>query len=97
VGVQGESVLVCHLGEWLPGTVLWEYRDTGRRRALVRFETAAGLVVRELRWAEELRSCGRVVELPLLDLLELPQHQDDQPHHAQARHHESDRQDDPAG
>jgi hypothetical protein len=32
------------------------------------FETAAGLVIRELRWSEELRACGRVLELPLLDL-----------------------------
>jgi hypothetical protein len=94
VGVQGESVLVCHLGEWLPGTVLWEYRDAGRRRALVRFETAADLVVRELRWAEELRSYGRVVELPLLGL---PQRQDDQTHQAPARHHQADGQHDPAG
>jgi hypothetical protein len=64
--VQGETVLVDHLGEWLPGTVLWEYRDTGRPRALVRFETAAGLVIRQLRWIDELRPCGRVIELPLV-------------------------------
>src|SRR4051812_15114478 len=81
VGVQGESVLVCHIGIWLPGTILWEYQDTGRRRALVRFETAAGLVIRELRWIDELRSRGRIVELPLL---ELRQQQDDQPNDAQA-------------
>ena len=37
--VQGEAVLVDYLGEWLRGTVLWEYRDTGRPRALVQFET----------------------------------------------------------
>jgi hypothetical protein len=47
--VQGEAVLVDHGGEWLVGTVLWEYRDTGRLRALVQFETAAGLVLRQLR------------------------------------------------
>jgi hypothetical protein len=76
VGVQGESVLVCHLGEWLPGTVLWECRDTGRLRALVRFDTATGLVIRELRWVDELRPRGQVIELPMIDL---GQPKDDQP------------------
>jgi hypothetical protein len=65
--VEGETVLVDHRGEWLPGTVLWEYQDTGRRRALVRFETAAGLVIRQLRWVDELRPFGRIIELPLVD------------------------------
>jgi hypothetical protein len=92
--VQGESVLVRHLGEWLPGTVLWEYRDTGRPRALVRFETAAGLVIRELRWRDELKAGGRVIELPLLDLRP---HQKALPDDAQAGHDQPDRQDDPKG
>ena len=60
-------MLVDYLGEWLSGTVLWEYRDTGRSRALVRFVTVAGLVVRQLRWSDELRPCGRTIELPLVD------------------------------
>ena len=65
--VHGEAVLVEYLGEWLSGTVLWEYRDTGRARALVRFETTAGLVMRQLRWSDELRPSGRTLELPLVD------------------------------
>ena len=68
--VQGEAVLVDYLGEWLLGTVLWEYRDTGRPRALVQFETTAGLVMRQLRWSDELRPCGRALELPLVDPLQ---------------------------
>lgn len=82
VGVQGEAVLVDYLGEWLPGTVLWEYLDTGRPRALVRFETAAGLACRQLRWIDELRPCGHVIVLPLIAL---PEPQDDQQRDAQAR------------
>jgi hypothetical protein len=66
--VQGEAVLVEHLGEWLPGTVLWEYLDTGRPRALVRFQTVAGLVIRQLRWSDELRPYGRSFALPLFAL-----------------------------
>ena len=69
--MEGETVLVDHSGEWLPGTVLWEYQDTGRWRALVRFETAAGLVIRQLRWVDELRPFGRIIELPLVDPREL--------------------------
>jgi hypothetical protein len=92
--VQGEAVLVDHWGQWLPGAVLWEYVDTGRPRALVRFETPAGLVLIQLRWIDELRSCGRVIALPLIAL---PEHRDDQRDEALARHHPSDRQDDPAG
>ena len=68
--VQGEAVLVDYLGEWLLGTVLWEYRDTGRQRALVQFETTAGLVMRQLRWSDELHPCGRTIELPLVDPLQ---------------------------
>ena len=66
--MQAEAVLVEYLGEWLPGTVLWEYLDTGRPRALVRFETVAGLVIRQLRWSDELRPCGRGFALPLIAL-----------------------------
>ena len=92
--VQGEAVLVDHWGEWLPGAVLWEYVGTGRPRALVRFETPAGLVLIQLRWFDELRSCGRVIALPLIAL---PEPQDDQPDDAQTRHHQPDGQDDSAG
>ena len=53
--VERRAVLVEHDGGWLPGHVLWSYEDVGRRRALVRYETSAGLTVRELRWADELR------------------------------------------
>jgi hypothetical protein len=67
--VQGEAVLVDYLGEWLLGTVLWEYLDTGRPRSLVQFETTAGLVMRQLRWSDELQACGRTIELPLVDPL----------------------------
>ncbi len=59
-------MLVEHQGEWLRADVLWEYDDGGRRRALVRFETRAGLVVRQLRWADELAAAGRVLELDLV-------------------------------
>ena len=62
--VDRRAVLVEHDGGWLPGHVLWSYDDVGRRRALVRFETSAGLTVRELRWADELRRpAGLVLSL----------------------------------
>jgi hypothetical protein len=69
--------LVEHLGRWLPALVIWEYVDTGRPRALVRFETVAGLVLRQLFWVDELQPDGRVIELPLTALA---QQQDDQTH-----------------
>jgi hypothetical protein len=78
--VQGEAVLIDHGGQWLPGIVLWEYLDTGRPRALVRFESPAGWVLRQLRWIDELRSCGRMMALPLLAV---PEHQDEQGDDAQ--------------
>ena len=53
--VDRRAVLVEHAGEWLIGQVLWTYDDCGRRRALVRYETPAGLTLRQLRWADELR------------------------------------------
>jgi hypothetical protein len=63
--VEREAVLVEHLGDWLPGTVLWEYPDVGRPRALVRYVTSTGLVLRRLIWSDELRTTGRTIELPL--------------------------------
>lgn len=48
-----------------PAWVLWEYVDSGRRRALVRVETRGGLVVRQLHWHDELLRGARVLELPL--------------------------------
>jgi hypothetical protein len=78
--VQGEAVLVEHLGEWLPGKVLWEYRDTGRRRALVRFETVAGLAIRQLRWIDELRPGGPVLVFPLIALSKRQDDQRRRPH-----------------
>jgi hypothetical protein len=52
--VDRRAVLVEHHGAWLTGHVLWSYDDFGRRRALVHYQTPAGLTVRELRWADEL-------------------------------------------
>jgi hypothetical protein len=58
-------MLVEHLGRWVPAAVLWSYVDTGRPRALVRYETPAGFVIRQLRWVDELRPLGPVLELVL--------------------------------
>jgi hypothetical protein len=55
------AVLVEHNGEWLTGHVLWTYEEFGRRRALVRFTTPAGLRLRALHWADELRRPGGIV------------------------------------
>jgi hypothetical protein len=63
--VTGETVLVEHVGSWLQGTVLWEYMDTGRLRALVRYELRSGLVVRRLHWRDELQPPYVVIELEL--------------------------------
>lgn len=71
VGAVAEEVLlVWHLNEWRPATVLWRYAEGRRLRALVRFETTAGLVLRQLRWADELRPTGRVLLLPMSAHLE---------------------------
>ena len=43
-----------HLGSRLRGSVLWEYMDTRRLRALVRYELPGGLTVRRLHWRDEL-------------------------------------------
>jgi hypothetical protein len=66
--VTVETVLVEHLGSWLQGKVLWEYTDTRRLRALVRYELPSGLVVRRLHWRDELRSPCVVIELELQPL-----------------------------
>lgn len=59
-------VLVPVGGRLRPGTVLWTYDDTGRERALVRYASVSGVVVRRLHWADELRpDTGRVIELPV--------------------------------
>lgn len=63
--MPGETVLVEHLESWLPGTVLWEYLDIGRPRALVRYELPFGLVVRRLHWRDELRTPSVVLEFQL--------------------------------
>jgi len=63
--MHGETVGVQGDGEWLPGRVLWEYDDRGRRRALVSVETSAGLVHRQLHWYDELLRGPRVLELPM--------------------------------
>jgi hypothetical protein len=86
--MQGQQVSVRHLGTWLPAVVIWEYVDTGRPRALVRFETEAGLVLRQLRWVDELRPGGPVIELPLLALAE---QQDDEGDGTQAADEHSGR------
>ena len=76
--MHGEAVSVEQGGAWVPGTVLWEFQDNGRARALVRVVTAGGIVVRGLHWSDELRRPGRVLELPLVvvpgqtDVIRLP-------------------------
>lgn len=64
--VFGESVSVRYGDVWLPGTVLWEYRDVGRARALVRYRMPGGVVVRRLHWRDELRPRGVVLEMDLM-------------------------------
>ena len=64
--VEDDVVLVQYVGAWRPATVLWRYLEGQRPRVLVRFETEAGLVVRQLRWADELRPVGRLLMLPLV-------------------------------
>jgi hypothetical protein len=54
--VSSESVLVPRDADWLPGIVLWEFMETGRSRALVRYELPGGLVIRRAYWRDELRS-----------------------------------------
>jgi hypothetical protein len=49
-----DLVLVEHDGRLLVGSVLWRYVESGRMRALVRYETPSGVVVRRLHWADEL-------------------------------------------
>jgi hypothetical protein len=68
--VTGEAVLVEHPGSWLHGTVLWEYLDIGRPRALIRYLLPSGFVVRRLHWRDELRSPSVVIELQLWRLPE---------------------------
>jgi hypothetical protein len=63
--VTCEAVLVEHLGSWVPGTVLWEYEDIRRLRALVRYRLPSGFVVRRLHWREDLRSPCVIIELQL--------------------------------
>jgi len=76
-----DLVLVEHDGRLLVGSVLWRYVESGRTRALVRYETPSGVIVRRLHWADELwptaatpaqvpepRPAGRVIELHLRNL-----------------------------
>ena len=63
--MTGEAVWVEHLGSWVPGSVLWEYKDIGRLRALVRYRLPSGFVVRHLHWRDDLRSPGVIIELQL--------------------------------
>jgi hypothetical protein len=63
--VDRRAVLIEHHGTWLRGSVLWTYNDFGRLRALVRYDTPAGLTLRELRWADELRR-PRCLILPVV-------------------------------
>jgi hypothetical protein len=69
-GSASDEVLVEYLGEWHPATVLWRYTESGRSRALVRFETTAGLVVRQLRWVDDRRPSGREMVIGLRRLQE---------------------------
>lgn len=71
--VASEVVLVRYMGDWRPAAVLWRYVEGRRPRALVRFETDAGLVLRRLYWADELRPTGRLLILPMSSA-----HQDDE-------------------
>lgn len=52
--VEDDLVLVEHDGTLVIGTVLWRYVESGRMRALVRYESPSGVVVRRLHWADEL-------------------------------------------
>lgn len=68
----GAAVLVRDAARWVPGTVLWHYPDCDRERALVRYVSVSGVVVRRLHWLDELRltgaalgTAGTVIELPL--------------------------------
>lgn len=63
--MSGEPVLVEHRDSWLQATVLWEYEDVGRRRALVRYELPGGLIVRRLHWRDELQTPCVVLEFQL--------------------------------
>jgi len=63
--VLGESVWVPDNGTWLPGILLWEIVDTGRRRALVRYAVQGGVIVRRLHWRDELLPGGVTIELDL--------------------------------
>jgi hypothetical protein len=64
-GAVGDEVVVDYLGEQRVATVLWRYAESGRERALIRFETPAGLVVRQMRWVDELEPSGRVLLIGL--------------------------------
>jgi hypothetical protein len=76
--MSDDLVLVEHDGRLLVGSVLWRYEESGRTRALVRYETPSGVIVRRLHWADELwptaatpapvpeaQPSGRVIELHL--------------------------------
>jgi hypothetical protein len=63
------AVLVEHHGRRLSGYVLWSYDESGRRRALVPYDTPADLTQRELRWADQLeRPRGLVLPLKAADI-----------------------------
>ena len=66
--MHGAAVALEHHGRRVSGTVLWQYNDTGRDRALVRVEAGGGVVVCQLHWCDELSWVGRVLVLPLLSL-----------------------------
>jgi hypothetical protein len=48
----------------LLGHVLWRYEESGRTRALVRYEMPSGVVVRRLHWADELWPTSEPAEPP---------------------------------
>ena len=58
------EVLVEHDGAWLPGTVVWEYVEQGRDRAMVRYRPGSSSPRTVLRWSDELRPAGSSEEPP---------------------------------
>ena len=63
----GAAVLVRDGQRWVTGTLLWHYPEGERERALVRYVSLSGVVVRRLHWVDELRPApgGTVIEMPL--------------------------------
>jgi hypothetical protein len=55
--ITGRKVLVDDGPQLVRGVVVWEFEDTGRRRALVRYASLSGVAVSRLHWVDELWPC----------------------------------------